>query len=257
MKLNYTDQGSGAAVILMHGMFGSLSNLGNLAKVLAKSHRVLSVDLRNHGDSPHEDEMDLGLMAADVVALMNELNLPHAILIGHSLGGKIAMQVALSSPKMVSQLVVADISPVAYPQTNNAPVLDALSALAGLQVTSRRVADELMAEYVDDPMTRAFLLKNLVRKADGEFGLRLNMDSIAKNYGTSLVAAPTGEPFDGPTLFLKGETSAYIQEKHQPVIKALFPNFQLQVIPDAGHWLHAEKPEVFNNLVTGFLDANP
>ena len=129
MKLNYTDQGSGSAVILMHGMFGSLSNLGNLAKVLAQSHRVLSVDLRNHGDSPHEAEMDLNLMAADIVELMHDLNLPSAILIGHSLGGKIAMQVALNSPQLVSQLVVADISPVNYPQTNNAPVLDALSAL--------------------------------------------------------------------------------------------------------------------------------
>lgn len=256
MKLNYTDQGSGSAVILMHGMFGSLSNLGNLAKVLAQSHRVLSVDLRNHGDSPHEAEMDLNLMAADIVELMHDLNLPSAILIGHSLGGKIAMQVALNSPQLVSQLVVADISPVNYPQTNNAPVLDALNALAGLQVTSRREADELLAEYVADPMTRAFLLKNLARKADGEFGLKLNMDSISKNYATSLVAAPTGAVFDGPTLFLKGEASAYIQEKHQPVIKALFPNFQLDVISGVGHWLHAEKPDVFNNLVTGFLDAN-
>ena len=256
MKLNYTDQGSGAAVVLMHGMFGSLSNLGSLAKVLAQRYRVLSVDLRNHGDSPHEDEMDLALMASDVVELLDALNLPRAILLGHSLGGKIAMQVALNHPQRVSQLIVADISPVNYPQTNNAPVLDGLSALGRVQVISRRAADELLAEYVPDLMTRSFLLKNLVRKADGEFGLKLNMDSISKNYATSLVAAPSGEPFDGPILFLKGESSAYIQEKHQPVIKAFFPNFELQVISEVGHWLHAEKPDVFNNLVTDFLDAN-
>jgi esterase len=256
MKLNYIEQGSGAAVILMHGMFGSLSNLGNLAKLLAQSYRVISVDLRNHGDSPHEDDMDLALMAADIVELISDLDLSSTILIGHSLGGKIAMQVALNNPQLVRQLVVADISPVDYPQTNNAPVLDALSALIGLQLASRRAADEVMGQHIADQMTRAFLLKNLARNAEGQFVLKLNISSIVKNYATTLVAAPTGMPFEGPALFLKGETSAYIQEKHRPVIDGLFPNAQLQVIAGAGHWLHAEKPDAFNNLVNSFLVAN-
>ena len=178
MKLNYIEQGSGAAVILMHGMFGSLSNLGNLAKLLAQSYRVISVDLRNHGDSPHEDDMDLALMAADIVELISDLDLSSTILIGHSLGGKIAMQVALNNPQLVRQLVVADISPVDYPQTNNAPVLDALSALSGLQLASRRAADEVMGQHIADQMTRAFLLKNLARNAEGQFVLKLNISSI-------------------------------------------------------------------------------
>jgi esterase len=256
MKLNYIEQGSGAAVILMHGMFGSLSNLGNLAKLLAQSYRVISVDLRNHGDSPHEDDMDLALMAADIVDLISDLDLSSTILIGHSLGGKIAMQVALNNPQLVKQLVVADISPVDYPQTNNAPVLDALSALSGLQLVSRHAADEIMSQHIADQMTRAFLLKNLTRNAEGQFVLKLNISSIVKNYATTLVAAPAGMPFEGPALFLKGETSAYIQEKHRPVIDELFPNAQLQVIAGAGHWLHAEKPDAFNNLVNSFLVAN-
>ena len=138
--------------------------------------------------------------------------------------------------------MVADIAPVDYPQTNNAPALDALAALSGIQLASRRVADEVMSQHIPDQMVRAFLLKNLARSADGQFRLKLNMDSIGKNYGTSLVAAPTGIPFAGPTLFLKGETSAYIQEKHRPLIAELFPNAQLQVIGGVGHWLHAEKP---------------
>ncbi len=256
MKLNFTEQGSGTAVILMHGMFGSLSNLGNLAKVLAQRYHVISVDLRNHGDSPHEDDMDLPLMAADIVELINDLDLRSAILIGHSLGGKIAMQVALNNPHLVQQLVVADISPVDYPQTNNAPVLDALAALDGVDVASRRAADEVMSQYVPDQMTKAFLLKNLRREADGHFSLKLNMGSILRSYGTSLIAAPTGTPFEGPTLFLKGETSAYIQEKHRPIIDELFPSAQLQVVAGVGHWLHAEKPDTFNNLVSSFLIAN-
>ncbi|MDG2501397.1 MAG: alpha/beta fold hydrolase [Porticoccaceae bacterium] len=256
MKLNYTEQGLGAAVVLMHGMFGSLSNLGNLAKLLAQSYRVISVDLRNHGDSPHEDDMDLVVMAADIVELISDLDLASATFIGHSLGGKIAMQVALNNPQLVERLVVADIAPVDYPQTNNAPALDALAALSGIQLASRRVADEVMSQHIPDQMVRAFLLKNLARSADGQFRLKLNMDSIGKNYGTSLVAAPTGIPFAGPTLFLKGETSAYIQEKHRPLIAELFPNAQLQVIGGVGHWLHAEKPDTFNNLVSSFLVAN-
>lgn len=255
MKLNYTEQGSGAAVILIHGMFGSLSNLGNLAKVLAQNYHVISVDVRNHGDSSHEDAMDLPLMASDIVTLIEDLSLSSAILIGHSLGGKIAMQVALNSPDLVEQLVVADIAPVDYPQTNNAPALDALFALAGMQLESRRAADEIMSQYVSDQMTRAFLLKNLVRKEDGQFGLKLNMASIMKNYGTTLVAAPSGSSYEGPTLFLKGETSAYIQEKHRPVISSLFPNAQVKVIAGVGHWLHAEKPDTFNSLVSGFIST--
>jgi len=255
MKLNFTDKGSGTAVILIHGMFGSLSNLGNLAKVLAQNYRVISVDLRNHGDSPHDDKMDLVLMAADIVSLIKELQLNSAILIGHSLGGKVAMQVALSRPELVEQLVVADIAPVDYPQANNAPALDALNAVAGMQVASRSEADEVMSQHIADQMTRGFLLKNLVRQANGYFALKLNMVSISTNYGTSLVAAPAGLPFAGPTLFIKGETSAYIQEKHRPVINSLFPNAQLRVIADVGHWLHAEKPDTFNSLVSRFISA--
>ena len=255
MTLNYTEQGSGTPVILMHGMFGSLSNLGNLAKVLAQSYRVISVDLRNHGESPHDDAMDLALMAADIVMLINDLNLARAILIGHSLGGKVAMQVALNHPDLVEQLVVADIAPVDYPQTNNAPALDALKALAGIELTSRGDADQIMSQYVADQMTRAFLLKNLVRNADGQLTVKLNMASIAENYGTSLAAAPSGLPFGGPTLFVKGETSAYIPEKHKPVINHLFPNAELKVIAGVGHWLHAEKPDTFNSLVHRFISS--
>ena len=119
MKLNFTDQGTGPVVILLHGMFGSLSNLGNLARALAPSYRVISVDLRNHGDSPHDSAMDIPVMALDVVELMADLGIHSAHLIGHSLGGKLAMQVALNNPQLVATLVVADIAPVSYPQSNS------------------------------------------------------------------------------------------------------------------------------------------
>lgn len=255
MKLNHTDQGSGPAVILMHGMFGSLSNLGSLARELVPNYRVISVDLRNHGNSPHEDAMDLALMAADIVELMDDLDLAKAHLIGHSLGGKLGMEVALTCPDRLSSLVVADIAPVNYPQSNS-HVVDGLRALDSARIDSRKAADQLLSDYIADTATRAFILKNLQRTDDGSFRLKLNVKSIVANYSSSLVAAPQVGSFSGPVLFIKGELSAYIQEKHYPLIKKLFPASELQVMDGVGHWLHAEKPELFNNSVMAFLNAN-
>ena len=213
MKLNYAEQGSGDAVILLHGMFCSLSNLGVVARTLVDRYRVISVDLRNHGESPHAAVMSLSTMAADIVELMDDLGLSRAILIGHSLGGKIAMQVALTNPERVDALVVADIAPVTYQNIEN-PALVGLVRLSQTALENRSAADSLMANYVEDAVTRGFLLKNLYRTSDGNFGLKLNVPAIVDNYGTELVAAPLGDSYNGPTLFLKGETSAYIQAKH-------------------------------------------
>jgi len=257
MKLNYLDQGRSLspAIILIHGMFGSLSNLGALGRTLVDQYRVISVDLRNHGDSPHEQEMDLPLMASDIVDLMDDLGIAKATLIGHSLGGKIAMQIALNSPGRVNALVVADIAPVTYSGGQD-QALAGLVALGSTSLKSRGAADKLLSESIDEPSTRAFLLKNLARDEQGNFGLKLNISSIEDNYATTLVAAPTGELYSGPTLFLKGENSAYIQDKHQPIIEQMFPRGQLQVVANAGHWLHAEQPQVVNGLIAAFLGEN-
>lgn len=254
MKLNYIEQGSGPAVILIHGMFGSLSNLGMLARELVADYRVISVDLRNHGDSPHESLMDLASMAADIVALLDDLNLASAILIGHSLGGKVAMQVALNHAARVSDLVVIDIAPVTYDKRQDV-ALDALNLLAQNPIESRREADAMISAQIADAPTRAFLLKNLARTPQGEFKLKLNLASINQNYATTLVSAPTGQAYEGPTLFLKGEHSAYIQEKHRSLIQQFFPASRLEVVPNTGHWLHAEKPDAVNTLIRAFIET--
>ena len=235
-------------------MFGSLSNLGVLARSLVADYRVISVDLRNHGDSPHELPMDLPLMAADIVELMDDLELPSATLIGHSLGGKVAMQVALNNPDRVSELVVIDIAPVTYAVRQDA-ALDALNLLAEHTIESRRDADALINGHIAEASVRAFLLKNLGRNPEGDFRLKLNLASINQNYSSKLVLAPTGQPYEGPTLFLKGEHSAYIQEKHRPVIEQLFPHSQIKVVADTAHWLHAEKPETVNALIGAFIET--
>ena len=263
MKLNYTLQSGNdllegqenrPTVILIHGMFGSLSNLGVLARSLVADYRVVSVDLRNHGDSPHELLMDLPSMAADIIELMDDLNLVSASLIGHSLGGKVAMQVALNNPQRVTDLVVIDIAPVTYGARQDA-ALEGLNLLAKNTIKSRRDADALISEHIAEASVRAFLLKNLARSSEGDFNLKLNLSSINQNYASTLVAAPTGQPYVGPALFLKGEHSAYIQDKHRPIIEQLFPHSQLEIVADTAHWLHAEKPETVNASIRAFIET--
>ncbi|WP_461481397.1 alpha/beta fold hydrolase [Porticoccus sp.] len=255
MKLNYQIQGAGQPLVLMHGMFGSLSNLGLVGRGLMARYRVISVDLRNHGESPHAMEMDYPGMADDIVELLDDLEIPRAHLLGHSMGGKIGMQVALNQPERVAKLVVADIAPVDYKPDRHGGVLEGLNALAAARPSSRQQADQLLSEYVEEAGVRAFLLKNLVRADDGHFDLRLYLEGILANYYDTLTLAPTGTPFSGPTLFIKGADSAYIQDKHRETVMRLFPNAQLKIIAHAGHWLHAEKPDTFNRIVGDFLDA--
>lgn len=256
MKLNYQIQGAGEPVILMHGMFGSLSNLGLVGRALADRYQVISVDMRNHGESPHSMEMDYPCMADDIVELLDHLDIAKAHLLGHSMGGKVGMQVALNQPERVARLIVADVAPVDYKPDRHGGVLAGLETLAQTRPTTRQQADELLQEYVNEPGVRAFLLKNLVRAADGHFDLKLYLEGILANYYETLTLAPTGTPFNGPTLFIKGADSAYIQDKHRETMMRLFPNARLEIIADTGHWLHAEKPDIFNRMVAEFLDGD-
>jgi esterase len=238
----------------MHGMFGSLSNLGVIGRVLAVKYKVVAVDLRNHGESPHSLEMNYPCMANDVIELMDDLAIPQATLLGHSMGGKIAMQIALNHPNRVNKLIVADIAPVTYKPDRHGGVLEGLQALSETRPVSRKQADQLLSAYVEENSVRAFLLKNLVKEEDGRFSLRLYMEGIIGNYYDTLTLAPTGKLFSGPTLFIKGADSAYIQDKHRDEVLLLFPQVQLKVIANTGHWLHAEKPDTFNKIVLDFLE---
>ncbi|MCL4152632.1 UNVERIFIED_CONTAM: hypothetical protein GTU68_013088 [Idotea baltica] len=238
----------------MHGMFGSLSNLGVIGRVLADKYKVVAVDLRNHGESPHSLEMNYPCMANDVIELMDDLAIQQATLLGHSMGGKIAMQIALNHPNRVNKLIVADIAPVTYKPDRHGGVLEGLQALSETRPVSRKQADQLLSTYVEENSVRAFLLKNLVKEEDGRFSLRLYMEGIIGNYYDTLTLAPTGKLFSGPTLFIKGADSAYIQDKHRDEVLLLFPQVQLKVIANTGHWLHAEKPDTFNKIVLDFLE---
>lgn len=259
VELNYRITGKGEPLILLHGLFGSLENLGGISRRLNDEWQIHALDQRNHGSSPHTDTMDYPVMAADVEAYMDARGLEKASVLGHSMGGKVAMQLALQSPERVSRLVIADISPVAYKPKHDA-ILESLKSLKLSGVRSRQDAEQQMATLVDEPATRQFLLKNLERvpenmRVEGGpmFRWRLNLSVIDACYG-NLAGAPVGEgPFAGPVLFLKGADSAYIQEKHKPVIQRLFPAAELRIIQNTGHWLHAEKADTFAALCRRFL----
>lgn len=262
VALNHRITGEGPPLILLHGLFGSLDNLGGIARRLEDEWQIHALDERNHGSSPHTDVMDYPAMAGDVIAYMDAQGLEKASLLGHSMGGKVAMQVALQAPGRVEKLIVADIAPVNYKPRHDA----ILAGLTGMDLTgvhSRQDADRLMAEFVDEPGVRQFLLKNLERiprqqqETGGPvFRWRLNLPVIDASYG-NLAKAPEGDgPFAGPVLFLKGADSAYIQEKHREDIQRLFPQAQLRIIQGTGHWLHAEKADSFAALCRRFLSAD-
>ena len=253
MRLNYSDQGVGDPVFLIHGLFGSLSNLGNLARALAPNYRVISVDLRNHGDSPHQPEMSLLSMAQDIVELMDYLSIASAYFVGHSLGGKVAMQLAMSEANRVKSLVIVDIAPVKY-QDNNSIIINNLYDLSKVIIKDRKMADSFLSLQGVEFFVRAFLLKNLRRNIAGNFELKININAIKANYENHLSAAPQGEIFTGPCLFLKGENSDYIDQQQLPIIQSIFPKSSVKTIEAVGHWLHAEKPELFNQMVLQFID---
>lgn len=253
LNLHALQSGQGGSVVfLLHGLFGSASNLNSLAKELESRHRVYRVDLRNHGKSFHLDEMDLRSMADDLVRLMKAEGLEAGHFVGHSLGGKVAMQLALQDAPRVRSLVVADIAPVVYPRDHDA-IIEALRGIDLRALKNREQADRALQRAVPELGVRQFLLKNLTRDRDGGWHWRMNLQAIASNYD-ALRAAPGGTAYTGPVLFVRGGESDYINEEHRKPIQRLFPSYRLEVIEGAGHWLHAEKPEPFNRLVAGFLD---
>ncbi len=262
VELNHRITGEGAPLILLHGLFGSLENLGGIARRLQDDWQIHALDQRNHGSSPHTETMDYPAMASDVMAYMDRQGIDKACILGHSMGGKVAMQVALQAPARVERVIVADIAPVSYKPRHDA-ILEGLKSIDLNAVASRQDADQRLAEQVDALATRQFLLKNLERVPRDEqleggplFRWRLNLPVIDACYG-NLSQAPEGDgPYQGPVLFLKGADSAYIQEKHRESIQQLFPAAELRVIQDTGHWLHAEKPDTFAALCRRFLAGN-
>jgi esterase len=249
--LNYQQSGSGKNIILIHGLFGRLENLNMVAKALAENYRVTSVDVRNHGDSFHDSVMNYSTMAQDIIDIMQHLAINSAVVLGHSMGGKIAMELALTAPALVEKLIVADIAPAEYPP-HHKQIIAGLRSLDFTMIKQRKDADKQLSQYVDNLSVRQFLLRNLSSE-NGQFSFKCNLENIAKNYPQIMTAYQGSNSYQGPTLFIKGANSDYILPEHRTAILRLFPQSRARVIQGAGHWLHAEKTVAFNRSVEGFL----
>ena len=236
-----------APLLIAHGLFGSARNWGVVAKRLSATRHVTAVDMRNHGASDWSDAHGYPDMAADLADIIDG----RTDVLGHSMGGKAAMTLALTRPDLLSKLVVADIAPVTYTHTQQS-MIDAMRAVELDQVNSRRDADAQLAERIDDSGVRAFLLQSLDVKARR---WRLNLDVLEREMPRIIGFPELGGMFEGPTLFLAGTESTYVSTAHRNHIKALFPNARFARIPGAGHWLHADNPRAFEAAVTAFLDA--
>jgi esterase len=251
MILNFKSYGQGESLIILHGLFGSLDNWHTVSQELGEHLHVIAVDQRNHGRSPHSLDMDYRTMAEDVRALLAAQHLPWAHLLGHSMGGKTAMQFALLYPKLVHKLIVVDIAPRQYsPRHEN--VFAGLLPLDLKTFQTRVQLEEALAPSIPDLALRRFLLKNAERATEG-FRWRFGLCEIHRNY-LRLGEAPSGpQPFTGLSLFVRGETSNYLLEDDLSSILPLFPLARLRTIPGAGHLVHTEKPEAFLRMVLEFL----
>ncbi len=252
VTLNHLDtDGEGIPLVVVHGLFGSADNWRSHVKAWQASRRVIAVDLRNHGRSPHAEGMGYDAMAEDLIALLDRLEIPRTHLLGHSMGGKVVMSLARLAPERVASLIVADIAPQAYGHDHDT-VFAGLRHLEAGQPANRREADDLLGEYVKERAVRLFLATNLERAEAGGLRLRLGLDEIQSDYET-IMGPPAGEgSYEGPSLVLRGARSHYVTDEMLPALRAVLPRAEVVTL-DAGHWLHAEQPEAFRDAVDAFL----
>jgi len=253
MKLNFKKTGAGKPLIIVHGLFGSADNWYSIARELEKDFTLYLVDQRNHGDSPHSEEWNYSVMADDLKELMDDEGLISAFFMGHSMGGKTVMTLAMKYPELVDRLIVADIAPRFYP-LHHQQILEGLNAIPVGQLKSRKEADDILAGYINIPGIRQFLLKSLGRDENGKFIWKVNLPVITEKIANVGEELKSDLPFEKPTLFLGGENSDYISEKDKEDIIRLFPNSHLIYIKNAGHWLHAEQPAAVIDAVRAFLN---
>jgi pimeloyl-ACP methyl ester carboxylesterase len=251
MILHAIEQGQGLPVVLLHGLFGSARNLGTIARRLAADFRVIAVDLRDHGESPHAPIDSYGELADDVRETLAARGAVPAAVVGHSMGGKVAMRLALEDPNVVTRLVVADIAPVPYPSHFGA-YAEAMAKLPITPALTRAGADAALTDTVPDRAVRLFLLQNLRVGPEGGWQIGLNCIRAALPHIEGW-ETPADRVYTGPTLFVAGARSEYIRPEHRGVIRTLFPAARFVTVKDAAHWLHVDKPDQFVAVIRAFL----
>jgi esterase len=254
VPLAYERIGKGPPLLLLHGLFGSGRNLRIVGRRLAAGREAVLVDLRNHGDSPHDTVVGYDVMARDLVGLLENLGMDRVDLLGHSMGGKVAMEFALSYPRRTRRLIIVDISPAASPPVHE-KIMTTLCSSNPASALSREEMDRRLEPDIPSPVVRQFLLTNLVRDGGG-FRWRMNLAALQRSYAELLVAVDGDRSFDGPALFVRGGRSDLLPERDYPLIRRLFPRSRIRTISGAGHWVHADAPDTFVAEVAGFLEAS-
>jgi esterase len=251
VSLFYRELGKGQPIVILHGIFGSSDNWLTQARILSGHYHVFSLDLRNHGQSPHDDQFDYPVMVTDLEKFIDDHRLQNPIVIGHSMGGKVAMNFALAHPEKLEKLIVVDIAPKPY-NLEHYVIIEGLKAVPIQTLTSRNEADAALAAFVPEPDVRQFLLKNLQRKPEGGFTWKVNLPVIDKNLSNIGLDLHYPGVFDKPTLFIRGGKSKYVKDEDMPGIKQIFSNVTLETL-DTGHWVQAEKPKEFVEVVMKWL----
>jgi pimeloyl-ACP methyl ester carboxylesterase len=238
-------------MVLLHGIFGSSDNWLTPARLLSTRYRTFALDLRNHGQSSHAAEFDYPVMANDVLEFMEQHGIEDPIIMGHSMGGKVAMNFAVAHPDKLQKLIVVDIAPREYSMKHYV-ILDGLNAIPVDKVTTRNEADDALAAFVEEPDVRQFLLKNLQRKPEGGFKWKLNLSAITEKIDNIGLDLQFPGKFEKPSLFVRGALSRYVRDDDEERIREIFPNAEIKSL-DTGHWVPAEKPKEFVELITEWL----
>ena len=255
VELSYEEFGSrkNPPLVILHGFFAASRNWRQIARGLAQNNHVFVLDLRNHGSSPHAQTMDYPSMAADLLAFFDRHDIQNANLLGHSMGGKVAMWFALNWPERIEKLIIVDIAPVSYRHSFNS-IIQAIKELPLDKISNRRQAETYLTSSIPDLRFRQFMLQNLVL-VDGEYRWRIDLNIFAQS-SPSIIAFPDTRqlsPFSRQSLFLLGSNSQHVQPEYHAKIAMLFPDSLFQTIPETGHWPHAEQPEQFLAAVSQFL----
>lgn len=255
MKLYFKEYGNGKPLVVLHGLFGMHDNWRTFSRMTEKEIHSILLDLRNHGKSPHDDKMNFDVMARDVEEVLVELNLDSASIMGHSMGGKVAMRFTELFPDRVEKLIVADIAPRVYlPHHQN--VINAIQSVNADDLSSREnVEKKLSHQLGDDITTIQFLMKNLSRDEEGQLQWKSNMPVIISSYRNIMESTFPNESFDGEVLFIRGERSSYITKEDEGIILQAYLNVKIETIKDAGHWLHADQPSAFAEAILRFMNV--
>ena len=253
MNLHFEVVGEGRAVVILHGLLGSADNWRSMSRRLGAHYQVFALDLRNHGRSPHSDILDYDVMAADVREFTEQQALRRIILLGHSVGGKVAMQFAVEYSQQVDRLIVVDIAPKAY-EPSQRYLLKAMQSLDLSCYKSFADVNAALAPEVSSESLRQFLIKNLARDENGRLRWKLHLEAIDRNYDKLLRGLGVERSFNKPTLFIRGGRSNYIDDNDASLIRQMFPQAEIVTLPEAGHWVHVDASEEFFQTVVNFLN---